>query len=96
MEVDLPFTSVEECIAGGIAKKIEDPNQKCANLECLDEASVAWLWNSTVFVIAGGRMLTRPVTMWFPLCAEHAPLQKEPDEPDGEAEDTPLIVPATE
>lgn len=90
--MDLP-TSVEECIASGIAKKIEGVEQTCADLDCQSTTDTAWLQNSTVIVMQEGRMFTRPITMWFPLCTEHSPLQEMPDEPEGEPEDTPLVDP---
>jgi hypothetical protein len=98
MNVELPFNSVKECIEAGMAKKIETPEgvdlpAECADLDCHGVTETAWIWNSTVFVITGGRMIARPATMWFPLCAEHAPLQEVPDLPEegeGEQTDTPL------
>lgn len=87
MEIDLPFTSVKECIEGGIAKEIEAPTVCCADLECVRITDTAWIFQSTTFVISDGRMLSRPVTMWFPLCERHAPLQEVPESTEEETTD---------
>ena len=84
MDMDLPYTTVDECIAGEIAKKLP-AKVKCSDVDCTTEADIAWIWNSTVFVIKEGRMFSRPATMWFPMCANHAPIQEVPDDEPAEA-----------
>lgn len=81
MNVDLPYTTVEECIAGGVAKEIvkgaEANYLKCADVLCLNPTNIAWIWQSQVFKHEEGRLLMLPITLWFPLCPKHAPLQEE-------------------
>ena len=77
MNVDFPYTSVEECIKREVAKEIPEPGAKCADIDCKNIAPIAWVWQSQVFKFEGGRLLMLPVTLWFPLCPKHAPLQEE-------------------
>jgi len=84
MNVDLPYTTVEECIEAGVAKEIEGRDAKgnlvgaeCADLDCHNQTPIAWVWQSQVFKYKEGRLLMLPVTLWFPLCPLHAPLQEE-------------------
>jgi hypothetical protein len=76
VNVDFPFTSVEDCIKKGVAKLIE-ADVKCADLDCGFKTPIAWVWQSQVFKFEAGRLLSLPVTLWFPLCPKHAPLQEE-------------------
>jgi hypothetical protein len=85
VNVDFPFTSVEDCIKKGVAKEInlgldsrgEKIGTKCADLDCANGTPIAWVWQSQVFKFEAGRLLALPVTLWFPLCPKHAPLQEE-------------------
>lgn len=84
MNADFPYTSVEDCIKGGAAKELLRPGteevryEKCANADCIVLSNIAWIWQSQIFKFEEGRLLTLPITMWFPLCPNHAPLQEEP------------------
>lgn len=91
MNIDLPYTTVKECIDGGIARPLNvsglgDNDRtiptvaKCADENCGINAAAAWIFNSVTFVFEKGRLFTRPVTLWFPLCPRHAPLQDTPKE----------------
>jgi len=83
VNVDLPYTTVEECIEAGVAKEMVKPDttevmyQKCADAACIVLSNIAWIWQNQVFKYKDGRLLMLPVTLWFPLCPLHAPLQEE-------------------
>jgi hypothetical protein len=81
--MDLPYTTVEECIKGGVAKELlrlgteEVRHEKCADADCIVLSNIVWIWQSQVFKFRDGRLLMLPITLWFPLCPRHAPLQEE-------------------
>lgn len=77
MNQDFPYTCVEDCIKDGVAKEISEPGMKCADVECVHLTPIAWIWQSQIFKFEAGRLLMLPVTLWFPLCPKHAPLQEE-------------------
>lgn len=78
MNQDFPYSCVEDCIKAGIAKEIPEPGEKCSDLECRVITPIAWIWQSEIFKFEEGRLLRLPITLWFPLCPIHAPLQEGP------------------
>jgi hypothetical protein len=83
VNIELDYTTVEECIAGGVAKEMFKPGTeevdylKCADMTCPNPTNIAWIWQSQVFKYQDGRLLMLPITLWFPLCPKHAPLQED-------------------
>jgi hypothetical protein len=95
MNQDFPYTSVEECIKDNVAKELLRPGttevryEKCADADCIVLSNIAWIWQSQIFKFEAGRLLMLPITLWFPLCPKHAPLQEE-DVIETTAEEVPV------